>query len=130
MGFYSRNKYLAKPVYIDGIRFASKKEGKRYQELKLLEDSGDISDLRLQVHYDLIPAQREPDTIGKRGGIIKGKLLERKVEYIADFVYTDTKTGKTIVEDVKGTKNGEAYKLFTLKRKMMLWVHGIRIKEV
>ena len=131
MGYrFGGNKYLAKPVYIDGIRFASKKEGKRYQELKLLEAKGEITDLQLQVHFDLIPAQREPDTRGKRGGIIKGKLLERKVEYIADFVYTDTETGEKIVEDVKGTKSGEAYKIFTLKRKLMLWVHGIRIREV
>lgn len=126
MGYFSRSKYLAKPIYIDGIRFASKKEGKRYQDLKLLEACGEISNLQLQVHYDLIPAQREPDTTGKRGGVIKGKLLERKVVYIADFVYKDNKTGETVVEDTKGIRTKD----YTIKRKLMLWVHGIRIKEV
>lgn len=123
-------KYKNTKTVIDGMTFDSKKEGRRYQELKLAESSGAISDLKRQVHFELIPVQREPDTIGSRGGVKKGKVIERKVEYIADFVYTDNYTGKMIVEDVKGTKSGEAYKIFTLKRKLMLWVHGIRIKEV
>ena len=117
-------KYHNRKVTIDGITFDSKKEASRYCELKLLQQAGEISDLRLQVKYVLIPAQREPDTIGKRGGIKKGKLIERECSYIADFAYQEN--GKTVVEDTKGMRTKE----YIIKRKLMLWVHGIRIKEV
>ena len=123
------NKYNAKKVSVDGIEFDSKKEAKRYQELLLLQKAGEIYMLERQKTYELLPAQREPDTVGKRGGVIKGKLLERAVEYVADFVYTD-KTGKTVVEDVKGFREGGAYAVFVLKRKLMLYRYGIKIIEV
>ena len=123
------NKYNAKKVSVDGIEFDSKKEAKRYQELLLLQKAGEIYMLERQKVYELLPAQREPDTVGKRGGVIKGKLLERAVEYVADFVYTD-KNGKTVVEDVKGFREGGAYAVFVLKRKLMLYRYGIKIKEV
>ena len=123
------NKYNAKKVSVDGIEFDSKKEARRYQELLLLQKAGEIYMLELQKVYELLPAQREPDTVGKRGGVIKGKLLERAVEYVADFVYTD-KNGKTVVEDVKGFRAGGAYAVFVLKRKLMLYRYGIKIIEV
>ena len=123
------NKYTAKKVSVDGIEFDSKKEARRYQELLLLQKAGEIYMLERQKVYELIPAQREPDTVGKRGGVIKGKLLERAVEYVADFVYTD-KNGKTVVEDVKGFREGGAYAVFVLKRKLMLYRYGIKIIEV
>ena len=123
------NKYNAKKVSVDGIEFDSKKEARRYQELLLLQKAGEIYMLERQKVYELLPAQREPDTVGKRGGIIKGKLLERAVEYVADFVYTD-KNGKTVVEDVKGFREGGAYAVFVLKRKLMLYRYGIKIIEV
>ena len=123
------NKYNAKKVSVDGIEFDSKKEAKRYQELLLLQKAGEIYLLERQKVYELLPAQREPDTVGKRGGVIKGKLLERAVEYVADFVYTD-KNGKTVVEDVKGFREGGAYAVFVLKRKLMLYRYGIKIIEV
>ncbi len=123
------NKYNAKKVSVDGIEFDSKKEARRYQELLLLQKAGEIYLLERQKVYELLPAQREPDAVGKRGGVIKGKLLERAVEYVADFVYTD-KTGKTVVEDVKGFREGGAYAVFVLKRKLMLYRYGIKIKEV
>lgn len=94
--------------------------------MRLLEDAGEIKDLKRQVRYELIPTQKEPDTIGSRGGTIKGKVIERKVEYIADFVYVDTKTGETVVEDTKGIRTPD----YKIKRKLMLWVHGIRIQEI
>ena len=119
-------KYKNTKTIVDGITFDSKKEAKRWTELKLLESAGVISDLRRQVRFELIPAQREPDTIGSRGGIIKGKLIERKVEYVADFVYRDTGTGEIVVEDTKGIQTKD----YKIKRKLMLWVHGIRIREV
>lgn len=91
----------------DGIKHDSIKEANRWCELKLLERAGVIQDLQRQVKYELIPKQEG----------------ERAVFYIADFVYTEN--GKTVVEDVKGCRT-EVYKL---KKKMMLYFHGIRLKE-
>ena len=121
-----RNKYHNKKITIEGQTFDSKKEARRFQDLRLLERSGAISNLQMQVKYILIPAQREPDTVGVRGGKKKGKLLEREVAYIADFVSIDTEKGETVVEDTKGVKTPE----YIIKRKLMLYIHGIRIKEV
>lgn len=121
----TKSKYGANKTVIDGIVFDSKKEGRRYQELKIMESAGLISDLQRQVKFILIPAQREKDTKGKRGGVIKGKLIEREVAYIADFVYQN-EYGERIVEDTKGMKTKE----YIIKRKMMLYFYGIRITEV
>ena len=118
------SKYKAKKTEVDGIQFDSQKEARRYTQLKLLERAGEISDLRRQVKFVLIPAQREPDTVGKRGGRIKGKLIEREVAYIADFVYIEN--GELIVEDAKGFRTKE----YIVKRKLMLYIHNIRVKEV
>lgn len=112
----------------DGV-FDSAKEARRGAELQLLEQAGEIRDLRRQVRYELIPAQREPDTIGPRGGVKKGKVIENAVFYVADFVYIDA-DGQTVVEDVKGYRDGAAYKYFVLKRKIFLQKFGIRIREV
>lgn len=122
------SKYNSRKVTVDGITFDSAKEAKRYKELRLLERAGTITDLQLQVKFVLIPAQREPDKTGPRGGTIKGKLLEREVSYVADFVYK--KNGETIVEDVKGYKGSTAYDIFVLKRKLMLWVYGTMVVEI
>ena len=119
-------KYNATKTIVDGIKFDSKKEAKRYLQLKELEKNGDIKNLKRQVKFELIPAQREPDTVGKRGGKIKGKLIEKAWTYRADFTYTDVKTGEYVVEDVKGFKTSE----YKAKRKAMLYFHGIKIKEV
>ena len=100
-------KYRNKKVIVDGIYFDSKKEATRYQELKMLERAGAISNLELQVPFELIP---------KQDG-------ERACTYKADFVYF--KQGKKIVEDTKGMKT-DVYKI---KRKLMLYQHGIKIKE-
>lgn len=125
------NKYGNKKVVIDGEVFDSKREAKRYQELKLLEKCGAIHNLRRQVAYELIPAQREKSTKvytkgRKKGQPIEGKLIEKAVTYIADFVYTDTATGQTVVEDSKGMRTRD----YILKRKLMLYIHGIKIQEV
>lgn len=118
------SKYGEEKVKYNGMVFDSKRECRRYQELEILQKIGEISELRTQVKFVLIPAQREPDTIGKRGGKIKGDLIEREVSYIADFVYVEN--DKTVVEDAKGMRTRE----YILKRKMMLYFYGIRIKEV
>lgn len=117
-------KYGNKKIFEDGEVFDSKKEYRRWKELIMLVKAGEISKLQRQVKYTLIPSQREPDIRGPRGGIRPGKLIEREVSYLADFVYTD-KAGQTVVEDCKGLRTKE----YILKRKMMLYFHGIRIKE-
>ena len=117
-------KYGNKKIYEDGEVFDSKKEYRRWKELILLVKAGEISHLKRQVKYVLIPSQREPDIRGPRGGIRPGKLIEREVSYIADFVYTD-KAGQIVVEDCKGLRTKE----YIIKRKLMLHEYGIRIKE-
>lgn len=102
----------------DGV-FDSKKELRRWEELKLLQRAGKISELKRQVPYILIPAQRDPYT---------KRVIEREVKYVADFVYFER--GQYVVEDVKGYKGGGGYAVFTIKRKLMLREFGIRIKEV
>lgn len=119
-----KSKYGNHKVIHDGMKFDSQRELNRWLELKLLERAGEIRSLRRQVKYQLIPAQREPDTIGPRGGVHKGKLIEPEVAYIADFVYEQD--GREVVEDAKGFKT-DAY---LLKRRMMLYIHGIRVREV
>lgn len=106
---------------IKSAGYDSRKEARRAADLRLLERAGKISGLREQVRFELIPAQYETQD-GKR------KLLERKVEYVADFVYTDNKTGETMVEDVKGGNFRTPE--YVIKRKLMLFVHGIRVREV
>lgn len=108
----NQSKYYNKKVTYDGVMFDSIKEARRYQELRLLLRAGAISELRLQVPYELIPAQ-----------YINGKCVERAVKYIADFVYTEN--GKEVVEDAKGVRT-DTYKI---KKKLMLYVYGIRLKE-
>ena len=137
---YKRNKKKLnnEVTLIDGIVFDSKKEAKRYTELQLLERVGEISDLELQKRYELIPAQYETvETgefykVGERKGQPKTKqvCVEQSVVYIADFVYKQN--GQVVVEDVKGYRDpsSAAYAKFVLKRKMMLYFHGIRIKEI
>lgn len=115
-------KYRNKKVTIDGITFDSIKEAHRYKELTILQKAGVIKDLRLQVEFELIPAQRE--MISKNGEIKPGKVLERKCVYRADFVYYEG--GEMVVEDVKGVRTKE----YIIKRKLMLKVYGIRIREV
>lgn len=121
----SKAKYGNRKVKWYGETFDSQHELDRYQQLLLLQKAGEITDLRRQVKYVLVPAQREPDTVGPRGGIKKGALIERERSYIADFVYK-LPDGETVVEDAKGFKT----ETYLLKRALMLWVHGIRVHEV
>lgn len=118
---------------VDGEIFDSKREYRRWCELKILERAGQISDLQRQVVYELIPRQTEPyERYGKNGRRLKDgeRVLELPVRYIADFQYVQD--GKTIVEDVKGYRNPNSavYAKFVIKRKLMLWLKGIIVKEV
>jgi hypothetical protein len=115
----------------DGIVHDSQAEAMRWAQLCLMNRAGSIKDLRRQVDYELLPAQRERSTEVYRAGPRKGqpkpgKVIEKRVVYRADFVYTDTTTGETVVEDVKGMKTKD----YIIKRKLMLYFHGIRIVEV
>lgn len=106
------SKYHNKKITVGGDTFDSTKEYSRYCELKLLERAGVISDLKRQVRFEVIPKQEK-----------NGRTIERAATYIADFVYTED--GKMVVEDCKGMRT-DVYKL---KRKLMLFVHGIEIRE-
>lgn len=110
-------KYHAKKTEYDGIVFDSKREASRYAELKILQDSGVIRGLNRQVKYVLIPSQK-----------IDGKVVERECSYKADFTYQELtdKGWQNVVEDVKGVRTPE----YKIKRKLMLYVYGIRIREV
>ena len=121
-----RNKYGARKVTKNGLIYDSKKEARRAAFLETLEKEGVIRDLRRQVKFVLIPTQREPDTLGPRGGRKPGKVIERECSYIADFVYIDTKKGETVIEDTKGVRTKE----YIIKRKLMLERFGIQIKEI
>lgn len=107
------SKYHNRKITIDGKTFDSLKEGRRYQELRLMERAGVIKDLKTQVPFQLIPAQRDE----------AGKVIEKSVSYYADFTYWEN--GRFVVEDTKGART-DVYKL---KRKLMLQVHGLRILE-
>ena len=107
------SKYGNRKTVVDGITFDSRKEASRYQELRLMERAGEIVGLVRQVRIELVP---------------KTKLHKARF-YVCDFVYFDKAQNKTIYEDVKGYKKGLAYQLFTLKRDILYWRHGIEIKE-
>lgn len=109
----SRSKYHAKKITRDGITYDSIKEYSRHQELLLLERAGAILGLKRQVRFELIPSQR-----------YDGKVIERPCFYVADFVYQEN--GQTIVEDTKGFKTKD----YIIKRKLMMYLCGIRIREV
>lgn len=108
-------KYHSRKTIVDGIKFDSKREAERYTYLSIMQKAGLICDLKRQVRYELLPAQR-----------INGKVVERGVSYYADYVYVVKETGETVVEDVKGFRDNPVW---ILKRKLMLYFHGIRVKE-
>ena len=105
-------KYNNTKIVLDGIKFDSKREAQRYQELKLLERAGKITDLVLQPKFELIQKYT-----------INGRNV-RKMEYIADFKYTEN--GKMVVEDAKGFKTKE----YLIKKKLFEFKYGIEIMEV
>lgn len=123
--FQPESKYHSKKVTVGDETFDSTEEYRRFCELKLLLRAKKIFDLQRQVKFVLIPTQREPDTFGVRGGVKKGRIIEQECSYIADFVYVNDK-GEKVVEDTKGVRTKE----YIIKRKLMLFVHGIRIQEI
>ena len=110
------SKYRNKKVTIDGITFDSIKEGKRYQELKLLERANEITELKLQVPFILLDSY-----------VLNGKK-HQGIKYIADFVYIDIRTRKYVVEDVKSPATKT--QVYKLKKKLFEQKYGIEIREV
>ena len=106
-------KYGNRKITVGGETFDSHKEYNRYRELVLLQRAGQVSDLKRQVKFELIPSQR-----------VDGKVVERACHYVADFVYREG--GKIVVEDTKGFRTKD----YIIKRKLLLYVHGIQIREV
>ena len=107
------SKYHSHKTTVDGITFDSKREARRYQELKLMEQAGAIRDLQRQVRFELIPAF---DVQGKH---------YRPTSYVADFAYVDAKTGAKIVEDVKGMRTD----VYRIKAKLFAHRYGVSIRE-
>lgn len=96
------NKYKNVPTVVDGIKFASKAEARRYADLKLMERAGEISGLKLQPRYPLAV-----------GGL-------HVCTYVSDFEYIETKTGRTVTEDKKGVKTKD----FIIKAKLFHALYG------
>ena len=115
--YLNESKYRSQKAEVDGIVFDSKREANRYTELKLLEKAGKIKNLELQKEYMLIPKQTE---------LVNGRMrvIEKECTYKADFTYEED--GKTIVEDTKGFRTKD----YIIKRKLMLYLHDIKIREI
>lgn len=108
MNFYPGtrvSKYRAVRTEVDGIKFASKKEAQRYQQLRLLERAGKISGLLLQTKFRLI---------------VQDVLV---CSYVCDFQYLED--GRVVIEDSKGFKTPE----YKIKKKLMKALYGIEIRE-
>lgn len=101
------HKYRAEAVTVDNIRFASKREAKRWSELKLLERAGDISRLTRQ----------ERISLDADGGESVG-------HYVADFAYY--RDGAFVLEDAKGARTA----LYSWKRRHVKAQYKIDITEV
>lgn len=126
MNYHS--KYRSVKTEVDGITFDSKKEAKRYLQLRQMQEQGIIKNLQTQVEFELIPSAYEDIKQYSKvtGAEIKPKrkLIERKCSYIADFVYETA--DETVVEDTKGLRTPD----YIIKRKLMLYIHKIKIKEI
>lgn len=105
------SKYHAKKTVVDGFKFDSAKEAKRYIKLRDMAEAGEIYGLRLQVAFELLPSF-ECDGVKYRG-----------MKYVADFVYH--RDGKQVVEDCKGFKTAE----YKMKKKLMAFINHINIEE-
>ena len=111
------NKYHARKVEVDGIRFDSIKEADRYCELKLMERAGAITSLILQPKFELQPAYTNAD--GKK---------QRAINYIADFMYKDTDLDRVIVEDVKSPATRT--QVYMVKKKLFEYQYGMAVREI
>lgn len=107
------NKYQARKTTVDGLSFDSRKEAQRYGDLKLLQMSGEIKDLKVHPSFDLE---------------VNGILVCR---YVADFSYFQGKGPKQlVVEDVKGMKKGAAWQMFRVKAKLLKAIRDIEVQVI
>ena len=124
------SKWHNKPVTYDGIKFDSTKEGNYYLYLKQLQETGVISNLQMQVPYEVIPPVyvEEVKHLKTKDKTVR-RCIQKAAHYRADFVYVVTSTGEKEVVDVKG-KTAPLTEGFKLKQKLMLYRHGITVKIV
>lgn len=111
------SKYNNSKTEEDGFKFDSQKEYRRYKALKLLERTGQISDLKHHVSFELAPQVRYSTATRAKPAL----------RYEADFTYVEN--GKLVVEDVKSKDATAKDKVYIIKKHLMMWVHGIEIRE-
>lgn len=126
--FSGVSKYRNKRVAVDEITFDSKKESRIYLDLKAQKETGEIKDFKMQVPFELIPNQKEIVTAFDKKGrpIQKERVVELAIKYLADFVVYHN-DGEVTVVDAKGFQGNQVW---ILKRKLLLFRHGLKIKVV
>lgn len=108
-------KYRNKPCTVGGEKYRSQREAKRHQDLLLLQKAGQIAGLTREVPFELAPGVK-----------IKGEDRKRPaVRYVADFVYSDVRSGTVVVEDAKGMQTP----VYRLKKHLMKTIHNIDVVE-
>lgn len=124
------SKYGNKKIEIHGLVFDSKKEGYYYLYLLDRLRKGEIMGLRRQVSFELVPAVYEARIkhYKTKPDVEEQHIVQQAIHYVADFVYTDCKTGKEVVVDVKSEATRKD-KVYILKKKMMRAFKGIQITE-
>lgn len=113
-----KNKFNAVKKTVDGIKFDSTREAKRYEELKLLVRAGKIKSLRVQVSYPLVKSVKYKNA----------KRAKPEMIYTADFEYWDIENNELVVEDVKSVATAKLTD-YIMRRHMMLAFHGIEVLE-
>jgi hypothetical protein len=109
-----KSKFMNTKTELNGIKFSSIKEKTRYIELKEKEKNGEITNLELQVKFNLQPSIK-----------IDGEMI-RAIDYVSDFCYNEN--GKYVVEDVKASKFFQT-DVFKIKRKLFAYKYGFKIRE-
>lgn len=108
-------KYRNKPCTVGGEKYRSQREAKRHQDLMMLQKAGIIAGLTREVPFELAPGIK-----------IEGEDRKRPaVRYVADFVYSEVKSGRIVVEDAKGMQTP----VYRLKKHLLATVHGIHVRE-
>jgi hypothetical protein len=108
-------KYRNKPCTVGGEKYRSQREAKRHQDLLLLQKAGQIAGLTREVAFELAPGVK-----------IKGEGRKRPaVRYVADFVFSDVRSGAVVVEDAKGMQTP----VYRLKKHLMKTIHNIDVVE-
>lgn len=115
------SKYKAVPTYLDGVRFASLHEARRYQHLCLLARSGLVLDLTLQPRYPILVV---PLASARDGAL----TFEYCGHFTADFKYVDAETGEVVIEDAKSAPTKTT--AYRLRKRLVEAIHGITIREV